>query len=103
MVLEVLEQVWDALLNKHVQDVVVNHNADHLTIIVYGYEALEELRQHPKRLFFAHNAEESANNKIESLAVAYFRVSHRVGRANTSQRIDDILIGVKLLAGKRSG
>jgi len=78
-------QVRHALLDQVVQTLMVNDNTDQLRVVVERDEALEEHGQHPKGLLFAHYAEESADDEVESLAVADLRISDGISNADPSK------------------
>lgn len=63
-------------------DALVYESSLHVSVVVDRHHAFDDARKGPKRLFFGHDLEQTANDEVKSLAVAQLIVANAVSRAD---------------------
>lgn len=97
-----IKKVWQLLLDKLAQDVMIEYDAHHFAVVVERQEGLEQRAQHPERFFLTHNTQQTTHDKVEALTVADFGVSDGVCKANAPQLLDDLFRSVELFTRERA-
>ena len=75
MFLHMVHHLGKACLQDVLEDLLVDHDADHATVIIEWQLVLSHVREHPEGLFLGEVLDYFADDKVHPLTVADGRVA----------------------------